>query len=115
MPNKPARLFDGKCKMRKWKRIRVGDDGRFLINRNEPMKNGRIQDKILVGGGPNRPGAGKNYSEAEKKVTGKTNDGGNDGKGMIRLGGVLSFHLVFQAKRYHGSVSSSVIRDFRGQ
>ncbi len=48
------------------------------------------------------------------EVTGKTNDGGIDGKGMIRLGGVLSFHVVFQAKRYQGSVSSSVIRDFRG-
>jgi len=47
-------------------------------------------------------------------VTGKTNDGGIDGKGLIRLGGVLSFHVVFQAKRYQGSVSSSVIRDFRG-
>ncbi|GAB2552120.1 restriction endonuclease [Rufibacter soli] len=48
------------------------------------------------------------------EVTGKTNDGGIDGKGMIRLGGVLSFHVVFQAKRYQGSVSSAVIRDFRG-
>lgn len=48
------------------------------------------------------------------EVTGRTNDGGIDGKGMIRLGGVLSFHVVFQAKRYKGSVSSSVVRDFRG-
>ncbi len=48
------------------------------------------------------------------EVTGKTNDGGIDGKGIIRLGGVLSFHVVFQAKRYQGSVSSSVVRDFRG-
>ena len=30
------------------------------------------------------------------EVTGKTNDGGIDGKGMIRLGGVLSFHVVFK-------------------
>ena len=48
------------------------------------------------------------------EVTGKTNDGGIDGKGIIKIGGVLSFHVVFQAKRYKGSVSSSVIRDFRG-
>lgn len=48
------------------------------------------------------------------EVTGRSNDGGIDGKGMIRLGGVLSFHVVFQAKRYQGSVSSSVVRDFRG-
>ena len=48
------------------------------------------------------------------EVTGRTNDGGIDGKGIIKLGRVLSYHVVFQAKRYQGSVSSSVIRDFRG-
>jgi len=48
------------------------------------------------------------------EVTGRINDGGIDGKGIIKLGGVLSYHVVFQAKRYQGSVSSSVIRDFRG-
>lgn len=48
------------------------------------------------------------------EVTGKTNDGGIDGKGMLRLGGVLSFHVIFQAKRYKGSVSPSIVRDFRG-
>ena len=30
------------------------------------------------------------------------------------LGGVLSFHVNFQAKRYKGSVSPSIVRDFRG-
>lgn len=48
------------------------------------------------------------------EVTGKSHDGGIDGKGILRLGGVLSFHVAFQAKRYDGTVSSSVIRDFRG-
>lgn len=48
------------------------------------------------------------------EVTGRTNDGGIDGRGIIKLGGILSFHVIFQAKRYKGSVSSSVIRDFRG-
>ncbi len=48
------------------------------------------------------------------EVTGRTNDGGIDGKGIIKLGGVLSYHVVFQAKRFKGSVSSSIIRDFRG-
>ena len=48
------------------------------------------------------------------EVTERTNDGGIDGKGIIKLGGVLSYHVVFQAKRYQGSVSSSTIRDFRG-
>ncbi len=48
------------------------------------------------------------------EVTGKVCDGGIDGKGIIRVGGVLSFHVVFQCKKYTGSVSSSCIRDFRG-
>jgi restriction system protein len=47
-------------------------------------------------------------------VTGQPNDGGIDGKGLLKLGGVLSFHVVFQAKRYKEVVSPSVIRDFRG-
>lgn len=47
-------------------------------------------------------------------VTGKPNDGGIDGKGILRLGRILSFHVVFQAKRYKDTVSPNVIRDFRG-
>ncbi|WP_249978000.1 restriction endonuclease [Vreelandella olivaria] len=48
------------------------------------------------------------------EVTGKSGDGGIDGVGVIKIGGVLSFHVVFQCKRYTGSVSSGAIRDFRG-
>jgi len=48
------------------------------------------------------------------EVTGRTGDGGIDGKGIMRLGGLLSFHVFFQCKRYRGSVSSSHVRDFRG-
>ena len=48
------------------------------------------------------------------EVTGKTNDGGIDGKGIVRVSGLLSFHVIFQCKRYKGSVSSSQVRDFRG-
>jgi restriction system protein len=48
------------------------------------------------------------------EVTGQTGDGGIDGKGIMRLGGLLSFHVIFQCKRYKGSVSASQVRDFRG-
>ena len=48
------------------------------------------------------------------EVTGKTGDGGIDGKGIVRMSGLLSFHVIFQCKRYRGSISSSQIRDFRG-
>jgi restriction system protein len=47
------------------------------------------------------------------EVTGKSGDGGIDGKGIMRLG-LLSFHVIFQCKRYKGSVPSKEIRDFRG-
>jgi len=48
------------------------------------------------------------------EVTGKSGDEGIDGKGVMRLGGLLSFHVIFQCKRYRGSVSVSQVRDFRG-
>jgi len=48
------------------------------------------------------------------KVTGRTGDGGIDGKGIVKVGGLLSFHVFFQCKKYQGSVSSGAIRDFRG-
>nr|WP_280528525.1 restriction endonuclease [Tissierella praeacuta] len=48
------------------------------------------------------------------KVTGKTGDGGIDGMGIVKLNGIISFHMLFQCKRYTGSVSASEIRDFRG-
>lgn len=46
-------------------------------------------------------------------VTGKSNDGGIDGVGVLRVN-LLSFQVLFQCKRYKGSVASSVVRDFRG-
>jgi restriction system protein len=48
------------------------------------------------------------------EVTGQSGDGGIDGKGIMRLGGLLSFHVLFQCKRYQGSVTASQVRDFRG-
>jgi restriction system protein len=48
------------------------------------------------------------------EVTGQSGDGGIDGHGIMRLGGLLSFHVIFQAKRWKGAVSSSQVRDFRG-
>ncbi len=48
------------------------------------------------------------------EVTGRSNDGGIDGKGIMRLGGLMSFHVIFQCKRYRGTVGSDQIRDFRG-
>lgn len=49
------------------------------------------------------------------EVTGKTGDGGIDGKGIFRIAGFISFNVLFQCKRYrNNSITSSDIRDFRG-
>lgn len=48
------------------------------------------------------------------QVTGKSGDGGIDGKGIVQINGFLNFHVMFQCKRYKGSVSSAQVRDFRG-
>jgi restriction system protein len=48
------------------------------------------------------------------EVTQRSSDGGIDGTGIIQLNGLLSFHVVFQCKRYQGSVPVGKVRDFRG-
>ena len=48
------------------------------------------------------------------EVTGRSGDGGIDGKGVLRLGGLINFQVVVQSTRYAGTVSASIIRDFRG-
>lgn len=50
----------------------------------------------------------------EVKVTGQSGDGGIDGIGILRLQRVVSFQVLFQCKRYQGSVGPKEIRDFRG-
>jgi len=51
---------------------------------------------------------------AQVQVTGRSGDGGIDGKGLVRVNDFLTFHVLFQCKRYSGSVGPSEIRDFRG-
>ncbi|MEA3187232.1 MAG: restriction system protein [Chthoniobacter sp.] len=48
------------------------------------------------------------------EITGRTGDGGIDGRGVVKLGQIISFHVHFQCKRYRESISSPMIRDFRG-
>lgn len=47
-------------------------------------------------------------------VTGKTGDGGIDGNGLLEVNPFVSFRVLFQCKRYTGSVTVSQVRDFRG-
>lgn len=52
------------------------------------------------------------FSQVE--VTGRSGDGGIDGIGILRLGGFLSIRVLFQCKRYSGSIGPGAVRDFRG-
>jgi restriction system protein len=47
------------------------------------------------------------------EVSGRSGDGGIDGIGVLRVN-LVSFHVLFQCKRWKGSVGASVVRDFRG-
>ena len=47
------------------------------------------------------------------EVTGKSHDGGIDGYGTLELNPFVSFKVLFQCKRYKGSVSRAQIGDFR--
>lgn len=50
----------------------------------------------------------------EVEVTKRSGDGGIDGYGTIRLGGLISFNVLFQSKRYKSNLGPDVVRDFRG-
>lgn len=50
----------------------------------------------------------------EVSVTGRSGDGGIDGIGILQINPFVSFKVIFQSKRYSGSVSASQVRDFRG-
>jgi len=73
------------------------------VLRIEPSSFERLVQRLLRESG---------FTQVE--VTGRSGDGGVDGKGIMRLGGLLSFHVIFQCKRYRGAVSANQVRDFRG-
>ncbi len=48
------------------------------------------------------------------EVTQASHDGGIDGKGILQVNDFLSFRVVFQCKRYSGSVGPDVVQKLRG-
>lgn len=46
-------------------------------------------------------------------VTGKSHDGGIDGYGVLEINPFVSFKVLFQCKRYQGTVSRAQVGDFR--
>lgn len=47
-------------------------------------------------------------------VTGRSHDGGIDGRGVLRVNPLVSFPVVFQCKKYQGAVGPKEVRDLRG-
>ncbi|MCH7833420.1 MAG: PAS domain S-box protein, partial [Proteobacteria bacterium] len=76
---------------------------RVLIHEIEPDAFERLVMRLL-----------RESGFVQVEVTARSKDGGVDGKGILKVGGLLSFHVLFQCKKYQGSVSSSAIRYFRG-
>lgn len=50
----------------------------------------------------------------EVTVTGRSGDGGIDGIGTLQINSFVSFRVLFQCKRYVGTVGAGAVRDFRG-
>ena len=50
----------------------------------------------------------------EVSITGRSGDGGIDGIGILQVNALVSFKVLFQCKKYAGSVTPSHVRDFRG-
>lgn len=50
----------------------------------------------------------------EVEVTKQSGDGGIDGHGLIRIGGLISFPVLFQSKCQANNIGPDVVRDFRG-
>ncbi len=76
---------------------------RKLLGRIDPGAFERLIQRLLREAG---------FSQVQ--VTGRSGDGGIDGKGLVKVNDFLGFHVLFQCKRYAGSVGPSEIRDFRG-
>ena len=76
---------------------------RVLTQRLDPSGFERLVERLL-----------RESGFVHVEVTDRSGDGGIDGKGIARLSGLLSFHVIFQCKRYQGTVSAGHIRDFRG-
>lgn len=79
------------------------DDLLFVLGNLPPKGFERICQRLLRESG---------FEKVE--ITGRTGDGGIDGVGVLQINPLVSFSVVFQCKKWSGSVPSKEIRDFRG-
>ncbi len=83
--------------------LRWEDELKAVLFAIEPDRFERLAQRIL-----------RECGFTQVEVTGKSGDGGIDGKGIIKIAGLVSFHAMFQCKRFQDSVTSTHIRNFRG-
>lgn len=91
------------------------------VESNEPPADGGWRDQLLSALLQMKPDAFERLAQrilreagfTKVHVTGKSGDGGIDGMGVLRVN-LVSFSVLFQCKRYQGSVGAPVVRDFRG-
>lgn len=120
VPARVRRLHAATRRARKQNAIAVDDET------NPDSENGEIaelhwKDELLSVLRDLRPAAFERLAQRllreagfiKVEVTGRSGDGGIDGVGVLRVN-LLSFHVLFQCKRYEGSVGAGAIRDFRG-
>lgn len=74
-----------------------------IIKKMDPFAFERLTQRLL-----------RECGFSQVSVTKKTADGGIDGFGKLKIGGIFTYNVAFQCKRYAGSVAACEIRDFRG-
>ncbi len=80
-----------------------GELFRLLTQELDPSGFERLAQRLLRESG---------FTQVE--VTGRSGDGGIDGRGIAKIHGIMSFPVIFQCKRYQGVVGAADIRGFRG-
>lgn len=75
----------------------------LLVNKLSPAGFERLSQRLL-----------REAGFVQVSVTGRSGDGGIDRYGTLQVNPLVSFKVLFQCKRYAGSVSPSQVRDFRG-
>lgn len=91
------------------------------VESNEPPAEAGWRDQLLSALLKMKPDAFERLAQrilreagfTKVHVTGKSGDGGIDGMGVLRVN-LVSFSVLFQCKRYQGSVGAPTVRDFRG-
>lgn len=97
-PETPDQLLQEEAQEEAWK-LKLNN----ILTKLEPAAFERLTQRML-----------RELGFIQVDVTGRSGDGGIDGRGIARINGVMSFHVLFQCKRYKGTVGPGEIRDFRG-